>query len=106
MSEKSLPVGLLEDARNRMGITWEDPKGDEKLTGILFRGMSYLDDIAGEALDYTQEDLHRELLFNYAIYVRAEALDEFQTNYLQELIKLQTRREVARYGAQKAANLQ
>ena len=105
MSKKELPEGLLEAARNRLNITWPDPEGDEKLTGILLRGMAYLDDIAGEPLDYTLEELHRELLFDYAVYVRAEALDEFQANYAPELLKLQTRKEVERYAAQGAADL-
>lgn len=105
LSVKDLPAGLLEAARNHLGITWPDPAGDKKLAGILLRGMAYLDDIAGEPLDYTVESLHQGLLFDYAIYARAEALDEFQGNYIHELIKLQTRREVARYGGKKEADL-
>lgn len=106
MSEKAtMPVGLLEAARNNLDITWEDAAGDEKLTGILFRGMSYLDDIAGESLDYSQESLHRSLLFDYAMYARAGALADFQANYLTELIKLQTRKEVARYVAEGEATV-
>lgn len=100
-----LPAGLLEAARNALDITWADPEGDKKLTGILLRGMAYLDDVAGEALDYGEEGLHRGLLFDYAFYARAEALDEFQGNYLSELVKLQTRKEVERYGATQAADL-
>lgn len=106
MSGKVLPDGLLEAARNALDITWPDPEGDKKLTGILLRGMAYLDDLAGEALDYGVEELQRGLLFDYAFYARAEALDEFQANYLPELVKLQTRKEVERYGAARAADLQ
>lgn len=105
-TQTELPAGLLEDARNRLDITWEDTEGDQKLSGILRRGMCYLDDLAGEALDYTEEGLQRELLFTYAVYVRSEALDEFQVHYLPELLKLQTRREVARYAAKNTADLQ
>lgn len=96
---------LLGAARNRLNITWEDAEGDETLSGILRRGMAYLDDIAGEPLDYAQEGLHRELLFDYAVYVRSEALDQFQANYLPELLKLQTRKEAERRAAQGAADL-
>jgi hypothetical protein len=93
----ALPAGLLEAVRIYLDITWDDPAGDEKLTGIIARGMRYLDGVAGEALDYSIEDKPRELLMDYCRYVRSNALDEFQTNYLHELLSLQISREVARY---------
>lgn len=80
---------LLAAAKNYLDITWDDPEGDRKLSGILGRGMKYLDGIAGRELDYSTEDKPRELLFDYARYVRSNALDEFQGNYLHELLALQ-----------------
>ncbi|MBC3938525.1 hypothetical protein D4A47_06300 [Anaerotruncus massiliensis (ex Liu et al. 2021)] len=85
---------LLAAAKNYLDITWDDPEGDRKLSGILGRGMKYLDGIAGQELDYSTEDKPRELLFDYARYVRSNALDEFQGNYLHELLALQISEEV------------
>jgi hypothetical protein len=85
---------LLAAAKNYLDITWDDPGGDRKLSGILGRGMKYLDGIAGRELDYSTEDKPRELLFDYARYVRSNALDEFQGNYLHELLALQISEEV------------
>jgi hypothetical protein len=93
----ALPEGLLEAVRNYLDITWEDPAGDEKLTGIISRGIKYIDSVAGTELDYTIEDKPRELLFDYCRYVRSNALDEFQTNYLPELLTLQISEEVKAY---------
>lgn len=93
----ALPSGLLDAVRNYLDITWVDSAGDEKLSGIIARGMKYLDSVAGAALDYTEEDKPRELLFDYCRYVRSNALDEFQTNYLPELLTLQIQKEVASY---------
>lgn len=93
----ALPDGLLDAVRNYLDITWDDPVGDKKLTGILSRGIRYIDTVAGEICDYTVEDKPRELLFDYVRYVRANALDEFQNNYLHELLSLQQQKEVARY---------
>jgi hypothetical protein len=92
-----LPSGLLEAVRNYLDITWTDASGDTKLTGIIFRGMKYIDSVAGEECDYTVEDKPRELLMDYCRYVRSNALDEFQTNYLPELLTLQIQKEVAAY---------
>lgn len=96
----ALPEGLLEAVRNYLDITWVDPAGDEKLSGIIARGIRYIDGIAGSGMDYTAEDKPRELLFDYCRYVRSNALDEFQKNYLHELLSLQIAQEVAAYEAQ------
>ena len=96
---------LLFAARDYLDITWEDRAGDEKLVGILMRGMSYLDDIAGCELDYRPEDKPRELLLEYARYVRSGALDEFARNYRHELLHLQVGKEATRYAEQKTADV-
>ena len=95
----SLPAGLLEAVKNYLDITWEDPAGDEKLSGILARGIKYINSVAGAELDYIVEDKPRELLFDYCRYVRSNALDEFQNNYLHELLSLQIAQEVKDYAA-------
>lgn len=96
----ALPEGLLTAVRNYLDITWEDPAGDEKLSGIIARGMQYINKVAGAELDYTVEDKPRELLFDYCRYARSNALDEFQGNYLHELLSLQIAQEVKDYVAE------
>lgn len=96
---------LLRAARNYLDITWADDAGDEKLSGIIARGMRYIDAVAGESLDYDAEDKPRELLLDYCRYVRSGALDEFQTNYLHELTALQISKEVARYDTEEDTEL-
>jgi len=98
-----LPAGLLEAVRNYLDITWTDSSGDIKLTGIIERGIKYIDRLAGSVMDYSTEDKPRELLFDYCRYVRSNALDEFQTNYLHELLSLQQREEVKAYVIAQAA---
>lgn len=89
-----LPNGLLNAAKNYLDITWQDADTDTKLTGILERGIAYLNRIAGVEQDYTAEGDAKALLFDYARYVRSNALDEFLTNYLSELLALQMYAEV------------
>ena len=98
----ALPEGLLDAVRNYLDITWEDSAGDEKLSGIIARGIKYIDGVAGTTQDYTIEDKPFELLLDYCRYVRSNALDEFQTNYLPELLSLQIREEVAAYAEENA----
>lgn len=96
----ALPEGLLTAVRNYLDITWEDVAGDEKLSGIIARGIKYINSVAGAELDYTVEDKPRELLFDYCRYARSNALDEFQGNYLHELLSLQIAQEVKDYVAE------
>lgn len=95
----ALPEGLLEDVKNYLDITWDDEATEKKLTGIIERGMKYLNNIAGTELDYTEEDKPKELLFDYCRYVRSNALEMFQQNYLHELLTLQIQSEVSAYEA-------
>lgn len=96
----ALPEGLLDDVKNYVDMTWEDPESDKKLSGIIARGMAYINRIAGSEQDFTEEAKPRELLFDYVRYVRAGALDEYAKNYLPELLALQIDRKVERYADQ------
>jgi hypothetical protein len=98
----ALPTGLLDAVRNYLDISWVDDAGDVKLSSIIARGMKYLDAAAGETLNYAIEGKPRELLMEYCRYVRSNALDEFQKNYLHELMSLQIEREVLRYALENA----
>jgi hypothetical protein len=95
----ALPEGLLEAVRNYLDITWIDENTDTKLSGIIARGIKYINKAAGTELDYVVEDKPRELLFDYCRYARSNALDVFQTNYLHELLSLQIDQEVKAYEA-------
>lgn len=93
---------LLESVKNYLDITWQDPSTDKKVTGIVERGIKYINGIAGSDMDYTVEDKPRELLFDYCRYVRSNALNEFQNDFKQELLSLQISQEVKNYEAENA----
>lgn len=84
------PNTLLDEVKNYLDMTWE-LSGEEqsKLEGIINRGKAYLDRIAGKEQDYNKEGQAKALLMDYTRYVRSNALDEYQNNYLHELLALQ-----------------
>lgn len=92
-----LPEGLLEAIKNYLDITWIDADSDTKLTGIIGRGMAYINSAAGSTMDYIVEGKPRELLMDYCRYARSNALNEFQANYMHELLSLQISEEVKAY---------
>ena len=96
---------LLADVKNYLDITWEDEAGDLKLSGIISRGVKYINNVAGAELDYSIEDKPRELLYDYCRYVRSNALEMFQQNYLHELLSLQIAQEVKSYAANQATDV-
>ena len=79
---------LLKAVRNYLDITYEDAETDQKLRGIIERGKTYLDDVAGTAQNYEQEGEARALLLDYCRYVRNNVLESFNTNFQAELIAL------------------
>lgn len=93
-------MALLDEVKNYLDITWQDGQTDLKLKGIIERGKKYLNRVAGKELDFDAEDKPKELLFDYCRYVRSNALEAFQQNYLHELIALQIYSEVAAYEAE------
>lgn len=79
-------TALLSGLRNYLDITWEDESGDEKLIGILRRGITYLSRLTSRELLFTPESRELELLYEYCRYARAGALDEFSQNYRTDLV--------------------
>ena len=94
---------LLAAAKNYLDITWEDQEGDKKLSGILERGKTYLNRIAGEDLDFSEGTRGRELLLDYTRYVRAGCLQDFAGDFSMELNTQNVECEVRRYAGQSQA---
>jgi len=93
-------MALLDEVKNYLDITWDDNETDLKLNGMIERGKKYLNRVAGKELDFEVEDKPKELLFDYCRYVRSNALEMFQQNYLHELLSLQIESEADAYEAE------
>ena len=81
---------LINEIKAYLDMTWNLTEQEvAKLTGIINRGMQYLDTVAGITQNYEKEGQAKALLMDYVRYVRSNAFDEFQTNYLHELLTFQ-----------------
>lgn len=88
---------LLADAKNYLDITWEMTNEEvSKLKGQIARGKAYITDKTG-MMDFEADGQPKELLFNYLLYDRAGALNEFRENYMPNIIGLQLQKEVEDY---------
>ena len=91
MSSETVIVSneLLEDVKNYLNKDWElDDTAKRSLTGMIKRGMSYLDNVAGTALSYENEDIEKSLLLDYCRYADSKALEMFATNFQPDLLEL------------------
>lgn len=88
---------LFSELKNYLNITWEDLSTDSKIMGIGERGMRYLENIGSRTMDFAIEDKPKELLFEYCRYAWSDGLNEFQNNYLHELLTLQQIEQVKAY---------
>lgn len=80
---------LLIDVKDYLNITWEDERTDKNLAGMIQRGKRRLQNIAGvSSIDFTEEGLARELLFDYCRYANSHALEMFESNFIGELQSL------------------
>ena len=104
VSRKELPAGLLDEIKNFLDITWEDEATDKKYSGLIASGMNYLNEKAGDELDYGADGDGLTLLREYVRYARDGALDVFENNYLHLLISMQNNRRVKAYAAQTAVS--
>lgn len=90
---------LLDEVKNYLDITWADTETDMKLLGQIRRGIAYISAktgvpasaFAGESAN----DRARELLFNYVLYDRAGAVDQFKKNYRSDIVGLRIKWEVS-----------
>ena len=89
-----MPEGLLNDIKSYLHITWLDENTEKNLTGYINRGRARLQDIAGVPLDFTVEDLPRQLLFDYVRYANSQALEMFEKNFISELTSLRIKSQV------------
>lgn len=94
-----IPAGLLADVKNYLDITWDDERTDVKTAENIAQGIQYLNEKAGEVLNYETPGDGRRLLLEYCRYARDSALDVFEANYLSQILAMQNARKVVRYEA-------
>lgn len=87
LSEKDYQI--FTDIKDYLNITWEDEITNKNLAGMMKRGMRRLQNVAGVSfIDFTEEGLARELLFDYCRYANSHALEMFEINFVGELQSL------------------
>lgn len=75
----------LEDVKNELDITFDDPRNDRKITAIMRRAESKIRKYVGVD-EETELNLEEEaLIVNYCRYDYNNALEMFETNFQREI---------------------
>ena len=88
---------LLAGAKLWCNITWSDEATDAKVSALIASGEAYIDGKLGIPADYTVSGEPLTLLGEYVRYGLSDALDVFESNYLNRLLAMQHERKVAAY---------
>ena len=80
---------MLEELKNYLNISWQDELIDNKLTQLVNESKAVLNHLMGVDLDYEQDQEAKELLFNRVRYAYNNALDEFEKNFAQVILRKQ-----------------
>lgn len=95
----AVSAALLKAVKLWCNITWSDEATDTKVSDLIASGEAYIDGKLGAAGDYDVPGEPLTLLKEYVRYGLSDALDVFETNYLNRLLALQHERQVAQYAA-------
>lgn len=80
---------MLNELKNYLNISWQDELIDNKLIQLVDESKAVLNHLMGVDLDYEQDQEAKELLFNRVRYAYNNALDEFEKNFAQVILRKQ-----------------
>lgn len=86
---------MLQEVKSYLKITWNDE--DNYLQGIIIRGIEYLQDLTGTALDFGVDGQPKSLLLDYCRYSYNNAIEYFEENFQSEILRLQLKEAVKNY---------
>lgn len=95
----AVSAALLSAVKLWCNITWSDEATDAKVSDLIASGEAYIDGKLGAAGDYDSPGEPLTLLKEYVRYGLSDALDVYETNYLNRLLAMQHERRVTQYAA-------
>lgn len=101
---------LERNVRNICRITWEDNDTDKRIMLITENAVAHMHDMLGMPGEPSPDVFLRpgttKMLFeNYCLYCWNDVPDEFEKNYLSDILKVRRRNEVAAANEQKKSEV-
>lgn len=89
MMDSNKKAALLADVKRALKITWENKNTEEELSGMIADAEYYLNHLLGAEIDFSAPGMFHKLFLNYALYAYNHCENEFETAYLQDILKCQ-----------------
>lgn len=90
---------LERNVRNICKITWNDSETDARVSSIAENAVAHIHDLLGMSgepseADFLKPGTVRILFENYCLYCWNNVPDEFEKNYLRDILKARRKYEV------------
>ena len=89
LDKNNMPAAYLEDVKRHLQITLNDTDTTERLIGMMLDAEVELNHLFGAELDYFAPGLAHRLYLSYLMYAYNNCLDEWETAYLKDILRLQ-----------------
>ena len=80
---------LLDEVKRHLAITWDDDDTNKTIQDYIKDAKTFLNENAGEEIDYIQDNDARRLLKEYCRYARNYSIESFTNNFLSDIVRLQ-----------------
>ena len=88
---------LFKMLKNELNITWDDEETELRLSRIVLNATKVMDRKLGATIDYSLPGQEQELFIAYCMYVYNNVANEFDENYLNEIMQIRILHEVEDY---------
>ncbi|MGL5149908.1 MAG: hypothetical protein ACRC7N_04940 [Clostridium sp.] len=91
---------ILEKLKRKLSITWDDDDTNKRLEEIIEDAKPILEHkIGASGIDFEKPGIERNLFLNYCMYAWNNCSNEFDKNYIRDIVELRTIYEVKHYEA-------
>jgi hypothetical protein len=95
---------LLGELKDKLQVTWDDEATIRNLKRMLSSGINYFNELCDTEFNFEEYSSERELLMERCRYIWNNALEDFETNFLQELSRLILKAAVDSYSPEVSAD--
>lgn len=96
---------LIDEIKRELGIVWQDAETELRIIGILKRAVYKINEYLGCEADINSDMSARHLVITLCNYIWNHVDDEFEKNYLSELVNLRNKYLVINAEEEEESNL-